>query len=66
MDEYYAKHGAFMYPKRPWEDWEIELVLEHSLTNAELSPIIQRSANAIHAKRSELKKQLETFGLSWK
>ena len=66
LRKYYAKHGGYMYPKRRWQEWEIELVLDHDLTNAELSPLLERSANAINAKRCELKKQLEMLSLSWK
>lgn len=66
MNKYNAKYGGHMYPKRRWQDWEIELVLDHDLTNAELSSLLERSANAINTKRVNLKKQLEMLDLSWK
>lgn len=65
MNMYNAKYGGYMYPKRQWQDWEIALVLDHDLTNAELSSLLERSANAINAKRVRVRKQLEMLNLSW-
>ena len=43
------------YPKRPWTDEEIKLVLAHEITDRKLSRQIQRSVVAIQTKRFHLK-----------
>ena len=47
--------GSGQYPKRPWTDEEIKLVLAHKITDRELSRQIQRSVVAIQTKRFHLK-----------
>lgn len=55
---YYAKTA--LYAPRPWTAKEEQLVLEHTIPDSELSPLIQRSVSAIQNKRHKLKK----FGFS--
>ena len=43
-------------PKGAWAGWEEELVLEHSMTDRQLSKLLERSVQAIQLKRSRLKK----------
>ena len=43
-------------PKGAWANWEEELVLEHSMTDRQLSKLLERSVQAIQLKRSRLKK----------
>lgn len=47
--------GSGKYPKRPWTDEEIKLVMAHQITDRELSHLIQRSVVAIQTKRFHLK-----------
>ena len=47
--------GSFKYPSREWEEYEDRLVLEHKVTDRELSELIQRSVLAIQIRRSRLK-----------
>lgn len=51
---YYAKTA--LYAPRPWTAKEEQLVLEHTIPDSELSPLIQRSVSAIQNKRHKLKK----------
>lgn len=46
-------------PKGAWANWEEELVLEHSMTDRQLSKLLERSVQAIQLKRSRLKKEIE-------
>ena len=39
---------------RRWEKWEDKIVLEHSITDRELSKKIHRSVSAIQIRRSRL------------
>lgn len=52
---YYQKTAK--YPKRAWTPEEEELVLEHDLTDNELSSKISRSVKAIQVRRAVLKKK---------
>ena len=45
-------------PKGAWANWEEELVLEHSMTDRQLSKLLERSVQAIQLKRSRLKKEI--------
>lgn len=51
---YYAK-TSFLYPSRPWSADEDALVLEHKITDSELSAKIGRSVKAIQLRRCRLK-----------
>lgn len=50
----YDKAGT--YPPRSWTIVETELVLEHPMTDRELSKQIERSVRAIQVCRARLKK----------
>ena len=52
---YYQK--TQLYPeKRRWTSEEDKAVLEHSITDTELSSILGRSVHAIQVRRNKLKK----------
>ena len=51
---YYAKTA--IYGSRPWTFEEDKMVIEHSITDTELSKIIRHSVNAIQKRRYRLKK----------
>lgn len=46
------------YMRRIWSDEEDKLVLEHSITDRELSQKIERSVEAIQVRRTRLKNLL--------
>ena len=50
--------GSGKYPKRPWTDEEIKLVMAHQITDRELSRQIQRSVLAIQIKRIKHKNEI--------
>jgi hypothetical protein len=52
---YYHK-TTFLYDRRKWDEDEDRMILEHSITDSELSAIIQRSVGAIQRRRWYLKK----------
>ncbi len=47
---YYAK-TAKLYPGRRWAQWEIDMVMEHSVPDSELSVKLQSSLKSIQEKR---------------
>ena len=51
---YYSK-TAFLYPRRPWSEWEDALVLAHTVPDSTLSEKIHRSLKAISNRRWRLK-----------
>ena len=53
---YYGR-TAYLYEPRPWTEDEDAMVLEHTITDPMLSPIIQRSVAAIQIRRQLLRKQ---------
>lgn len=53
----YAQTNVYP-PKGAWAGWEEELVLEHSMTDRQLSKLLERSVQAIQLKRSRLKKEI--------
>lgn len=53
---YYAK-TANIYPKRPWTEEETQLVMQHNLTDRELSELLKRSMSAIQYKRHKTNKE---------
>ncbi|MCD8006715.1 MAG: hypothetical protein LUF29_07080 [Oscillospiraceae bacterium] len=55
---YYAK-TANLYPRHPWTEEEVALVMEHSVPDSVLSEKIQRSVKAIQQKRLMEKKRAE-------
>lgn len=55
---YYAQ-TSFKYPRRPWSDEEDKLVVEHKITDRELSEQIERSVSAIQGRRAKLKREAE-------
>ncbi len=54
-NRYYGK-TAFLYERRVWLPFEDQMVLDHDMTDGELSIQIQRSVGAIQIRRSILKK----------
>lgn len=54
---YYDKTS--IYPPSRWTAEQDEKVLEHSITDSELSKIIGHSVRAIQHRRSRLKRQLK-------
>lgn len=52
----YYKRTA-IYRKRAWTEEEDKLVLEQSITDTELSYLIERSVKSIQIRRSRLKKK---------
>lgn len=52
---YRKRTGSDKYVPRPWEEDEDRLVLEHKISDRELSEKIQRSVSAIQTRRSKLK-----------
>ena len=52
---YRAKHGQGLYPPRPWTQEEKQMVMEHSIPDTELSPMIERSISAIQGMRHKIK-----------
>lgn len=55
---YYDKTA--IYGKRPWTPEQDKMVLNHDITDYELSKIIHHSMRAIQKRRCTLKKQLTT------
>ena len=54
---YYRKTQDAENSNQPWTLEEIEMVLEHSMHDNDLSKKIGRSVQAIQSKRSKLKKK---------
>lgn len=50
--------GCYEYPRRRWTDEEIELLLDQSITDRELSEMICRSVSAIYTKRVKVRKEI--------
>jgi len=48
-----------IYEPREWTASEDSLVLEHSMSDRELSKLIKRGTRAIQVRRCRLKKELE-------
>ena len=53
----YYRKTANKYPIRPWTAYEDRKVLEHSITDTELSALIERSVATIQTRRCRLKKE---------
>lgn len=53
--KYYARTRG--YDKREWTDEEDVMVLEHDITDTELSKILERSVAAIQTRRCILKRK---------
>ena len=52
---YRKRTGSDKYIPREWEQLEDRLVLEHKITDRELSELLNRSVTAIQVRRSRLK-----------
>lgn len=48
--------GSFLHGRRRWSDAEIELLLDQSISDRELSEKIERSVDAIYTMRSKLRR----------
>ncbi|MCD8119076.1 MAG: hypothetical protein LUE29_06310 [Lachnospiraceae bacterium] len=55
---YYAK-TANIYPARPWTEEEIQMVMEHSIPDSELSEKLGRSMKSIQEKRGRVRRWQE-------
>lgn len=55
----YYSQTSFKYLRRPWSDTEDKLVVEHKITDRELSKQIERSMSAIQSRRAKLKREAE-------
>lgn len=53
--KYRKQTGSGQYESRPWTDYEIDLILEHKMSDRELSKELRRSVSAIQIKRCKLK-----------
>lgn len=51
-----VRSGAFKYERKKWSNAEIELLLDHTISDRELSDKIERSVGSIHTKRSRLRR----------
>lgn len=51
---YRMKHGAYMFPSRPWSLEEDLLVLEHSMKYREIAELLGRSYESIKSRRKKL------------
>lgn len=56
-NKYYSKTA--IYERRPWTYAEDKQVLEHKITDTELSAKIKRSVKAIQIRRTRLKAALD-------
>lgn len=56
--KYYGRTSN-LYEPRPWSDDEIDMMINKTKTDSELSVILQRSVTAIQRKRWAIKKELE-------
>lgn len=54
---YYGK-TSFLYERRPWDEYEDRMVIEHNLTDSQLSDLLERSVRAIQVRRSRLKNNI--------
>lgn len=54
---YYAKTTDAENKNKPYSDREIELILQHDITDTQLSKMIGRSVKAIQVKRAKLNKE---------
>lgn len=52
----YYRERAIGCERHHWDEWEDELVMEHSMTDTELSKKIKHSVKAIQGRRHRLKK----------
>lgn len=57
--KYYARTVEAENRKQPYTEHEVALILEHSVTDTQLSKIIGRSVKAIQVKRAKLKNYKE-------
>lgn len=55
QNQRYYEKTSNLYPPRPWTPGEDAMVLEHSITDHELSAKIERSVRAIQHRRNRLK-----------
>lgn len=53
---YYAK-TANIYPSRKWSNAEIKLVMQHNMTDRQLSGLLGRSMSAIQYRRHIVNKE---------
>lgn len=56
---YHEKTGCGQYPRRRWTVEEEHRVLDHTISDRELSKEIHRSLNAIQMKRNRLMAKLK-------
>lgn len=54
---YYAKTTDAENKNQPYTEREIELILQHDITDTQLSKMIGRSVKAIQVKRAKLNKE---------
>ncbi len=54
---YYAKTTDAVNKNKPYSEREIELILQHDITDTQLSKMIGRSVKAIQVKRAKLNKE---------
>lgn len=54
---YYSKTAYNVNHRKKWTDEEIKLVLEHVISDTELSRLIGRSVGAIQKKRYKMKEE---------
>lgn len=47
-----------VYGRRNWTSYEIDLIMDHNLTDRELSAKLHRSMKAIQTKRYKLRREL--------
>lgn len=59
--KYYGR-TANLYERRPWDGEEDDMVLEHKITDSEMSPILRRSVGAIQQRRHHLRKAMSVCG----
>lgn len=52
--DYHRKNGSFLYPRRAWTLDEDLMVIEHSMTDAELGKLLQRSMKSVSRRRERL------------
>lgn len=59
QNQRYYEKTSYLYPPRPWTSDEDAMVLEHSMTDPELSAKIERSVRAIQHRRHRLRNREE-------
>lgn len=58
---YREETGSGLYKQRPYTDEEDRLIMEHAVSDRELSEQIERSVTAIQSRRARLKEGLWTI-----